>query len=491
MVKFLTEKFDKLQRIEFWAATGILFLVSFIRLLSEGRDVPGPYHFFSEVPRYVVYYIAFLILNFKIVPELVNRKNVLLNIVLIPILFLFVSWINDIIHSYKVATLETFHIPVDQNSGFLLHPFAMSLAVFGIFACYSVMRYAGVYLLSDPVDVQSKRYILTRDSFVVFVFWIVIMFLIAIGDPETGLMIAWGVMIPSGILVYVFAFRNVIPRVLAKRKYPFLRYLLRMFLFVSLISFGSGLLIVIITDNEDHGSIVGVISFIFQMLVSVPLSWVLFRRYQKNNEQLSSLQKELGQSAANFDFLRSQINPHFLFNALNTIYGTAIQEKADRTSEAVLKLSEMMRFMLQENMQEKIPLAKEVDYLKNYITIQKLRTESNPSVSIQTNIEDTTESIQIAPMLLIPFVENAFKHGISIRENSYINISLEVRDKILYFDVHNSKHVKPDSDPEKDKSGIGLNNVKQRLRLLYDGHHDLMIRETGKDFFVHLTLTLT
>jgi two-component system, LytTR family, sensor kinase len=157
MVKFLTEKFDKLQRIEFWAATGILFLVSFIRLLSEGRDVPGPYHFFSEVPRYVVYYIAFLILNFKIVPELVNRKNVLLNIVLIPILFLFVSWINDTIHSYKVATLETFHIPVDQNSGFLLHPFAMSLAVFGIFACYSVMRYAGVYLLSDPVDVKNKR----------------------------------------------------------------------------------------------------------------------------------------------------------------------------------------------------------------------------------------------------------------------------------------------------------------------------------------------
>jgi LytS/YehU family sensor histidine kinase len=93
-------------------------------------------------------------------------------------------------------------------------------------------------------------------------------------------------------------------------------------------------------------------------------------------------------------------------------------------------------------------------------------------------------------MLLIPFVENAFKHGISLREPSHIKITLQTQGHKLYFDVHNSIHVKPDNDPEKDKSGIGLNNVKQRLELLYPHKHELIIRETGKEFFIHLTIDL-
>ncbi|HEX8314206.1 MAG TPA: histidine kinase, partial [Flavisolibacter sp.] len=105
-------------------------------------------------------------------------------------------------------------------------------------------------------------------------------------------------------------------------------------------------------------------------------------------------------------------------------------------------------------------------------------------------IEEQVYPMQIAPMLLIPFVENAFKHGISFRESSHIKITLEIKDNTLYFDVFNNKHLKQESDPEKNKSGIGLNNVKQRLKLLYPGKHELIIRETGKDFFVHLTIGL-
>jgi two-component system, LytTR family, sensor kinase len=203
------------------------------------------------------------------------------------------------------------------------------------------------------------------------------------------------------------------------------------------------------------------------------------------------LKRELGQSAANFDFLRSQINPHFLFNALNTIYGTAIQEKAERTSEGIEKLGDMMRFMLQENMQEKISLNREIEYLNNYISLQKLRTDPNPIVTIEAHVEQVVNGIQIAPMLLIPFVENAFKHGISFREPSHIKVNLEVKETTLFFDVYNSKHQKQEADPEKDKSGIGLNNVKQRLQLLYPAKHEIIIRETGKEFFVHLTIQLS
>ena len=203
------------------------------------------------------------------------------------------------------------------------------------------------------------------------------------------------------------------------------------------------------------------------------------------------LKKDLGQTLSNFDFLRSQINPHFLFNALNTIYGTALQEGAERTGEGVQRLGDMMRFMLQENMQDKISLAREIEYLNNYISLQKLRTDASPMIKIEANIEQPLLPVQIAPMLLIPFVENAFKHGISFREPSHIKVALEVKEQVLNFDVYNSKHPRPESDPEKDKSGIGLNNVKQRLALTYPGKHELIIRETGKEFFVHLTIKLS
>src|SRR5690606_4650599 len=136
-------------------------------------------------------------------------------------------------------------------------------------------------------------------------------------------------------------------------------------------------------------------------------------------------------------------------------------------------------------------LVREIDYLNNYIDLQKLRTDTNPIVNIDAVIEQPLNGVTISPMLLIPFVENAFKHGISLREPSQIKISLELKDKTLYFDVFNSKHVKQEKDPEKNKSGIGLNNVKQRLQLLYNSKHELVIRETSKDFFVHLTINLS
>jgi LytS/YehU family sensor histidine kinase len=119
-----------------------------------------------------------------------------------------------------------------------------------------------------------------------------------------------------------------------------------------------------------------------------------------------------------------------------------------------------------------------------------LRTDPNPGIQIQTAIQDRENPFQIAPMLLIPFVENAFKHGISFREPSHIKITLEIKDNTLYFDVYNSKHVRQDSDPEKDKSGIGLENVKQRLKLLYPNRHELIIRDTSREFFIHLTMQL-
>ena len=118
--------------------------------------------------------------------------------------------------------------------------------------------------------------------------------------------------------------------------------------------------------------------------------------------QLRIVEKELVKSKADIQFLRSQINPHFLFNVLNTLYGTALQENAERTAEGIQRLGDMMRFMLHENNLDFIRMNKEVEYLRNYIALQKLRTQSSPDIIIEDNINEQNCNYQIAPMLLIP-----------------------------------------------------------------------------------------
>ena len=166
---------------------------------------------------------------------------------------------------------------------------------------------------------------------------------------------------------------------------------------------------------------------------------LFFYRYRKDSIlRFRGLEIALDQSEADLQFLRSQINPHFLFNSLNTLYGTALQENAHRAAEGIQKLGDMMRFMLHENHQEKIPMYKEIEYLKNYIDLQMLRTQSSPDILITSEIDGSGCDHMIAPMLLIPFVENAFKHGISLKDRSWVNIKLQCDTKGVLFEVRNS-----------------------------------------------------
>jgi two-component system, LytTR family, sensor kinase len=330
---------------------------------------------------------------------------------------------------------------------------------------------------------------MVRNVLLALALWIMIMFLLGIGDAEFGVMVFWGGAGPFAILLYVWFFQSVIPSSLTRRR-PFIGYMVRVILLLAACWPPMTLLFLIPIRHLEFAAALSTANAATQAFVTAPLLWLLYKRERKAKEEVFSLKKELGQTNANMDFLRSQINPHFLFNALNTIYGTAMQEGAERTSSAVEKLGDMMRFMLHENMQDKIGLSREIEYLNNYISLQRLRTDGNAALQIETHIEQLDTLLPIAPMLLIPFVENAFKHGISFREPSHIKITLELKDEVLYFDVYNSKHPKTENDPEKESGGIGLNNVKQRLQLLYPGRHELVVRETAKDFFVHLTLQL-
>ncbi len=175
---------------------------------------------------------------------------------------------------------------------------------------------------------------------------------------------------------------------------------------------------------------------------------------------------------------------------MNSIYGIALQENASRTADSVQRLSQMMRFLIFENQQDQIPLSRDLSYLKEYIAIQSLRTESVPNVKIEHEIIDSLDSLYIAPMLLIPFVENAFKHGISMSKPSWIKVNADVVDGQLKFSVYNSIHKSTGTDLERTKSGIGLENVRSRLDLTYPDRYMLVMEQNQQEYFVFLTIDL-
>ncbi|HEY4065062.1 MAG TPA: histidine kinase [Puia sp.] len=224
------------------------------------------------------------------------------------------------------------------------------------------------------------------------------------------------------------------------------------------------------------------------LFVVTPISLLIYQQRKDKINQLRGLETELGQSRADLEFLRSQINPHFLFNVLNTLYGTALQENAGQTASGIQQLGDMMRFMLHENNLDRIPMEKEIGYLKNYIALQELRTQSSPAIHIDAQIDEAFCHHQIAPMLLIPFVENAFKHGISLRETSWIKIRLSCDPGSIHFEIRNSVHTRKGDDPEKDKSGIGMKNVLHRLNLAYPGRHEFYVHQDEREFFVQLAI---
>lgn len=197
---------------------------------------------------------------------------------------------------------------------------------------------------------------------------------------------------------------------------------------------------------------------------------------EKENENLKT----------ELSLLRSQASPHFMFNVLNNMVALA-RKKSDLMEPSLLKFSSLMRYMLYEADEEKVPLEKEIEYLQSYIDLQQQRFGKNVEVSV--NMQQGNYQYEIEPMLLIPFVENAFKHGTGMIEQAQINIQLKAENNKLCFSVQNKYD--PSSLEIKDKtSGIGLANVKRRLNLLYGDKQKLKIDQQDNWFTVSLQLNL-
>lgn len=188
--------------------------------------------------------------------------------------------------------------------------------------------------------------------------------------------------------------------------------------------------------------------------------------------------------ATELSFLRSQINPHFLFNTLNNIYSLALI-KSEATADAVLKLSSIMRYVLNETKHDTVELDKEIRFIRHYIELQKVRLTDK--VSIEFVVEGETDGMQIAPLLLIPFVENAFKYGVSTKETSKLLFVVKATKNSIYFTAQN--HMFSHDKGNDDNTGIGLKNTKRRLELLYPNKHSLSVTEENNEFIVNLTLS--
>ena len=200
-----------------------------------------------------------------------------------------------------------------------------------------------------------------------------------------------------------------------------------------------------------------------------------------NDKIKSNLENE--KLIAELAFLKSQINPHFLFNSLNNIYSLAYQ-KADKTPEAILKLSEIMRYMLYESNEGKVALSEEIRYLENYIELQKLRFKDDTYIKFEI-IGEVSEQ-QITPLILISFVENAFKHGLVNDPENPVSIYLKIEPAGILFRTTNKKS-KQNKD---DTGGIGLKNVRRRLDLIYTDKYKLHIEDKNDIYTCELYLNL-
>ncbi len=218
----------------------------------------------------------------------------------------------------------------------------------------------------------------------------------------------------------------------------------------------------------------------FLFLVGLFVSFAL-----RINDRLKRAEREKLHSE--LSYLKAQINPHFLFNTLNSIYSLAI-EKSDRTADAVVMLSSLMRYVIRDASESLVPLNKEIEYIKNYVSLQKFRLDDTVSIDFQVNGMASKELI--APLILISFIENAFKYGVNPEQKSLIEIFITSNNGHLFMHVANSK-LRTSNAEEESSGGIGIGNTSTRLELLYPAKHELAIQDNPDNFIIDLKLDLS
>lgn len=452
--------------IEWWMITFMFLLIVLFNILNGSRSVE---FFFGRVLMPIILYLGFFLMHLKVIPQYVQDKKVGFLVLYSMLIAVAVGFVCGLLSVVNDLDLQHF-----------LRIYFNTLALYaGYLVTSSLLR----SMLLPPKLLDYQLYNGAR-IFMIFIFTSIF---VLSGRPiiDQGVAVVYCLIIPLILLLTFYNYHLIYSKRKAGKIKAALCFTWGLIALAVVVT-----VIIAISERVPELLLVNGIAILVVFLIIFPISNKLFTKYANYVGKIDNLSYQVGQSSANLSFLRSQINPHFLFNTLNTLYGTALMENAEKTSDGIQKLGDMMRFMIHENQMDKISLSREIDYLKNYLDLQMLRfrNEENLDVKIQMNTESCEGSI--APMLLIPFVENAFKHGISTKSKSWIKINLRCIQGSVHLDVVNSIHPKKASEDPKDESGIGLGNVKDRLNMQYANRHQLNITSNDEEHFVHLSVQI-
>jgi hypothetical protein len=330
-------------------------------------------------------------------------------------------------------------------------------------------------------------------------FWVIIYFFynyfLGFGsNQKTYIQLFSAFLMPITMTISYFVVYFLVPKYLLKKLYKsfilYTIYTLILSVYAIILSVLFALVYLADLNPENASPITKTLPFIilgvfFVVLIVVTLSLILhnYKSIVKNEDLKNKiLQTQLQLKEQELKLLKMQIHPHFLFNSLNTIYGFALK-KGEETPKMILKLSNLLDYILYQIEKPSVSLENEIYHLQDYISLEKLRFHD----TLQVNLikESAVENINIAPMMLIPFVENSFKHGAIVNGVLVINILIKKIDNTILFEVENSIIEK-----SKSEGGIGLENIQKRLKMLYPNAHTLEINENDQRFKVSLTLQL-
>jgi two-component system LytT family sensor kinase len=305
----------------------------------------------------------------------------------------------------------------------------------------------------------------------------------------------------TSLILFMAVVFFLIPKFLEERRFiPFIAISLALIAFLSFLEFGLDRSILHLFNlPTEPGEIsdkmitfyrrksydfpilpINLVIYTLGILYGLSRDWI--RKYRHENKMIQEKMK------ADIELLRSQINPHFFFNALNNIYAITQRNRDDEAGQAIIKLSGLMRYIIYDSNVDEISLVRELEHIDNYLEVARLKFDKEDKVDIRLQKEGNFQNYKIAPLLLVPFVENAFKHGVSSKGDGYIHLSFILSDGELCFRSENP--ILKKKEPWKKHPGIGLDNVSKRLQMLYPERHQLLISDSKGMFKVQLTIRL-
>ena len=299
-------------------------------------------------------------------------------------------------------------------------------------------------------------------------------------DANTRDILTWFILLGVSASVVYANLYILFPKFLFKRNY--LVYLLLLVLTIGLGAFILWFIIPSANANFKLPLFQHFINIFF--IVVITSSFKFFREYSRKQELLIKAENE--QLKTELALLKSQVNPHFLFNTLNNLYGLITQNQNQQASDVTLKLADLMRYLLESSKTDLVNLNKEIQFIDDYLSLEKIRLSQKTDIKFM--VSGLNKELFVAPLLFIPLVENAFKHGLNtIFTDSFAHFSLSVQGNELFFEAINSVEK---STENSEKSGTGLENLKKRLQLIYSQKHQLDIEQTANQFKVILHIQL-